>query len=161
MISETVQTALRNQINHEFYSSYYYLAISTYFESVNLPGFAHWMRAQSHEEAQHAMKIFKYVYSRGGHVELDAIAKPVAEFGSPGEAFQAVLEHEQKVTKLVGEIYELSVREADYPTQIEMQWFIQEQVEEEQTATTIIEQLKMIGTSGSALIMLDRHLASR
>ncbi len=161
MLNEVVQTAINKQINHEFYSSYLYLAISAHFEYINLPGFAHWMHIQSKEETFHATKLFNYVNDRGGRVELEAIGKPATDFGSPLEAFEAALEHEQGVTKMIGELYALAVKENDYPSQVELQWFVQEQVEEEKTARTIIDQLKMIGDHGSALMILDRELAAR
>ena len=119
------------------------------------------MRLQYEEEVSHAMKLFDYIHDRGGRVVLQAIDQPAAEFGSLLDVFQKALEHEQKVTGMINRIYDLAVKENDYPTQIEMQWFITEQVEEEKSAGDIVDQLKMVGDHGPSLIMLDRHLGAR
>ena len=161
MLSKAVSDAMNDQIRHEIYSSYLYLAMSTYCESINLPGFAHWLRLQAAEEHGHAMKFRAYVEDRGGRVTLQAIDQPPAEFKQPLDIFKQVLEHEKKVTSLINKLYETALKDNDYATQIFLQWFISEQVEEEKNATAIIEQLKMIGEAKTALIMLDRHLASR
>ena len=161
MLSKAVSDALNDQIKHEIYSSYLYLAMSTYCESINLPGFAHWLRLQAAEEHGHAMKFRAHVEDRGGRVILQAIDQPPAEFKQPLDIFKQVLEHEKKVTSLINKLYETALKDNDYATQIFLQWFISEQVEEEKNATVIIEQLKMIGEAKTALIMLDRHLASR
>jgi ferritin len=135
--------------------------MSAYLESANLPGMARWMRLQSEEETAHAMKFFDYVYDRGGRVVLQAIDQPPAEFGSPLEVFEQALAHEQKVTGLINQIYDLAVKEDDYPSQIELQWFITEQVEEEKSAGDIVELLKVIGDHGPSLIMVDGQLGAR
>jgi ferritin len=161
MLSKTIQNALNEQINKEFYSGYLYLAMSTSCAEMNLPGFAHWLRLQSDEENRHAMKIYGYVHQHGNHVELLAIDKPVFKFKTPKDIFAHVLEHERKVTGMIKKLYELALKEDDYPTQIFLQWFITEQVEEERNAVDIIEKLKMIGDQAPPLIMLDRELGSR
>lgn len=161
MLSKAIQDALNQQIKDELYSSYLYLSMSAHCEAVNLPGCAHWMRLQSEEELSHAMKLFDYLNNRGGRVVLQGLDQPPTEFGSPLDLFQQVLEHEKKVTGLISRLYELAVKENDYPTQIELQWFITEQVEEEQSAGQIVEQLKMVGDHKTALLMLDRQLSAR
>lgn len=161
MLSKSMLKALNEQINHELYSSYLYLSMSAHFQEANLPGFAHWMALQSKEEYEHAMKIFRYITERNGRVILDAIDKPPTEFKKPLEVMKQVLEHEKKVSGLINRLYEMAVKEKDYPTQVMLQWFITEQVEEEKTASDIIEQLKMVGDMPAGLIMLDRQLGSR
>ena len=161
MLSKVVQDALNQQIKDELYSSYLYLSMSAHCETINLPGSAHWMRLQSEEELSHAMKLFDYVNDRGGRVVLQGIDQPPAEFNAPLDIFQQVLEHEQKVTGLIHQLYALALKENDYPTQIELQWFIKEQVEEEKSAGEIVEQLKVIGDHSTALLMLDRQLGAR
>jgi ferritin len=119
------------------------------------------MRVQSVEEYGHAMKFYGCVIERNGHVELDTIDKPQAKFKSPVDVFKQVLEHEQKVTAMINKLYELAVKEKDYPSQIMLQWFVTEQLEEEKSASDILEQLKMIGDSPVSIIMMDRQLAAR
>ena len=161
MLSTSLEKTINDQIKNELYSAYLYLSMSAYLEANNLPGSARWMRLQYEEEVSHAMKLFDYIHDRGGRVVLQAIDQPAAEFGSLLEVFQQALEHEQKVTGMINRIYDLAVKENDYPTQIEMQWFITEQVEEEKTAGDIVDQLKMVGDHGPSLIMLDQYLGSR
>ena len=161
MLSQALQDAINQQIKDELYSSYLYLSMSAYCEANNLPGAARWMRLQSEEETSHAMKLFDYMNERGGRVKLQAIDQPPAEFESVLDIFQQALSHEQKVTGLINQLYQLAVKEDDYPTQIELQWFITEQVEEEKSATDIVELLKMVGDHGPSLIMADRQLGAR
>jgi ferritin len=161
MLSKTLQSAINDQIKHEFYSAYLYLAMSAYCETINLPGFAGWMRAQHQEELAHAMKFFDFVNDREGSVELQAIEQPPSEFQSPLDIFQRALEHERKISSLIHQLYELAVKEKDYPTQTMLQWFITEQVEEEKSASQVVEQLKIIGNDGGALLLLDRELGGR
>lgn len=161
MLSQKLQDAINEQIRDELYSAYLYLSMAAYSETANLPGFAHWMRLQGQEEISHAMKFFDYVNERGGRVVLHAIDQPQTEFESPLSIFEMTLEHEQKVTGLIHKLYELALDEKDYPTQVMLQWFIEEQVEEEGSASQILETLKMIGDKGHALVMLDRALGQR
>ena len=161
MVSEAMQTALNDQIQKEFHSAYIYLSMSAYFEAQNLAGAAHWMRHQAEEEQAHAMKIFEFVSDRGGRVVLQAIGEPPAGFASPLAVFEAAYAHEQKVTKSIHDLYALAVKENDYPTQVMLQWFIGEQVEEEKNASDIVAQLKMVGDSPAAMFMIDRQLGSR
>jgi ferritin len=161
MLSKTIQDAINEQIKHEINSAYLYLSMSAYSESQNLPGCANWLRLQWQEELSHALKLFTYVGERGGRVTLQAIDRPPADYQSPLDIFQQVLVHEQKVTSLINQLYATAVRENDYATQIELQWFINEQVEEEKNVSEIVAQLKIIGESGPSLLMLDRQLGAR
>ena len=161
MLSKPMQKALNEQIMHEINSAYLYLAMSMHSSSVGLQGFATWLRVQWQEELAHAMKLAEIVHDRGGRVALQAVEKPPAEFKSPQDIFHQVLAHEQKVTALINRLYEIALKEDDYATQVEVQWFIKEQVEEEKNASTILDQLRMAGESGASLMMLDRALAAR
>jgi ferritin len=161
MINKTVLNALNEQIQKEFASAYLYLSMAAHFDNESLPGFANWMKAQAKEEMGHGMKIYEYINERGGQVVLGAIEKPDADFGSPAEVFQQTLDHERKVTASINNLYELAVKEKDYPTQIHLQWFINEQVEEENTAETILEQIKAIEERKHPMIMLDHQLGKR
>lgn len=161
MISEAMQNAINEQIKDELYSAYLYLSMAAYFEATGLPGFARWMRVQSQEEVDHAMKFFDFVNERGGRVELHAIEQPTVEFESPLAVFEATYEHEQMVTGLIHNLYALAKEENDYATQVMLHWFIDEQVEEEATASQIVDILERIGDKDQGLIMLDRELARR
>jgi ferritin len=161
MISKPFQDALNEQINFELFSAYLYLSMSAHFEAQNLPGFANWMRVQYQEETGHAMKFYKYVFDRNGVVTLKAIAQPATKFKTPLNIFKQVLEHEQKVTALINKLFELAVKEKDYAAQTFLQWFVNEQVEEEKNAIDIINLLEMIGDSPVSLIMADRQLGAR
>ena len=158
MLSKPVQDAINNQIQKEFESAYLYLAMGAHFDANNLPGFAKWMRRQFEEEQGHAFKFYEYVYDQRGEVVLQPIAAPTGKFGKPSEIFQQVLAHEQKVTASIKAIYELALKEGDQATQIRLQWFLTEQVEEEKNAADIIEQLKMAGDLGFGLLFLDQHV---
>jgi ferritin len=160
-LSKKMQDALNEQIKEELYSSYIYLAMAAYCESINLPGFAHWMRGQSQEELEHAMKFYGYVHDRGGVVVLQALDQPPATYAGPTDVFEKTLEHEQYITGRIHNLYTLAVEEKDYASLGILQWFVDEQVEEEQSATEILELLRMVGDKGQGLIMLDRQLARR
>lgn len=161
MLTTRLQDALNVQINKEMYSSYLYLSMAAYFDSISLPGFASWMRLQSQEEYGHGLKIFDYVNDRGGRVMLQSIAQPAIEFESPLAVLQQTLEHEQEVTASIYQLYELSQKEGDYPAQVMLQWFIDEQVEEEKTASEIVDHLKIIGNDGAGLLMIDDRMGRR
>ena len=161
MITDKMAKALNEQVNFELSSAYLYLAMAAQFEAENLPGFAHWMKVQYQEETGHAMKLFGYLADRGGRVTLNAIAKPAAEFGKPLDVFKAVLAHERKVTAAINTLYELALSEKDYATQSQLQWFINEQVEEEKTAENIIRQLEAFADKAHLLLMLDHRLGER
>lgn len=161
MLSKPVFNAMNAQIGHEMASAYIYLSMAAYFESENLPGFAQWMRVQFAEEQEHAMKFFDYILDQGGVVELPAIPQPQVKFASPQEAFQVTYNHEQKVTRLILDIYEIATAEKDVASQIFLQWFISEQVEEEKNASDILDLLKKIGPSIGSLYQLDHRLGKR
>jgi ferritin len=161
MINTRLEDVINNQINAELYSAYLYLSMSAYFESINLPGFANWMKIQFVEEQFHGLKFLNYVVSRGGRVKLEAIEKPQIEWNNPLEVFEHTLEHEKHVTALLNNIAEVAEIEKDRATRNLMVWFIDEQVEEEGNAEKIINELKMIGGEGHGLLMLDREFATR
>ena len=161
MLGTAVEEAMNEQIKNELFSAYQYLSMAAYCESENLPGFAKWMRAQSREETEHAMKFYDFILERSGRVVLHGIEGPVVEFGSPLEVFQQALEHERKVTAMINDLYGLSARESDYASQTFLQWFVTEQVEEEKNAGDVVETLKMIGDKSEALFLLDRELGLR
>jgi ferritin len=161
MISQSLTDALNEQVKQEFYSSYLYLAMSAYCERQNLTGFAHWMRLQADEEHEHAMKFYDFILDRDGPVVLQSLAQPPRDFGSPTRLFEQVLAHEQEVTSLIEQLYRKAISEQDPSTQVFLQWFITEQVEEEKTASQILETLRMAGEDKVALLMLDRELGAR
>ena len=161
MLSKKVEEALNSQINAELYSAYVYLSMSAYFEDQDLAGMAAWMRAQAQEEAAHAMKIFGYIYDRGGRVNLAAIDGPQTEWDSPLGAFEAAYKHEQHVTSLIHKLVDLAIGENDHATKNMLDWFVDEQVEEEASASAIVQRLKMIGDHTPGLLMLDRELGQR
>lgn len=152
---------LNEQVTHEFFAGYLYLSMAAKFEEKSLTGFAHWMREQFKEEQEHAMKIFDFINSRGEKVELMPIPKPEAEWEEPIEAFKLAYEHEKKVTGLITEIMDTAIEVKDYPTVALMNWFVQEQVEEEENVIKIIEQLNYAQDNKSVILMLDRQLADR
>jgi len=161
MISQTIQDAINEQIKHEFYSSNLYLAMTVWFESVDWPGFASWVRVQSEEEAGHGKKLVQYLVDRGGRAIISAIDAPPADYASPHDVFDRVLEHERKVTAMINKINALAISENDYATQTFLQWFITEQIEEEKNASQIVGFLKRIGESSGSLFALDHHLSKR
>jgi ferritin len=161
MIGQKMQDAMNEQINKELFSSYLYLSMAAYFGDKNLPGFANWMRVQAEEEREHAMKFFDFIEERGGRVCLKGIDAPKTEWSSSLEVAEEVAAHEGKVTASIYSLYELALQEKDYPAQIMLQWFINEQVEEERNAGEIVATLKMIEDRGTAVLMLDHQLAKR
>jgi len=161
MIGTKMQKALNGQLNAELYSAYLYLSMAAYFESTNLPGMANWMRVQTQEEQFHAMKIYNHILERGGKVTLDAIEAPPSEWDSPLSVFKSGLKHEQKVTGLINDLVYLARDEKDNASEIFLQWFVNEQVEEEDNAGTIVGQLELIKDSPQALFMMDKDLAQR
>ena len=161
MISKSIEKALNEQINAELYSSYLYLSMVAYFESVNLTGFATWMRAQTQEEILHAMKMYDFVNERGGRVILKAIETPPSEWDSPLAAFEAAYAHEQLVTGRINDLVNLAIEEKDHATNAFLQWFVNEQVEEEMSADNVVQNLKIANAAPGALFMLDRELGQR
>jgi ferritin len=160
-LSKNMQDALNEQIKEELFSSYIYLSMAAYCESINLPGFAKWMQAQSQEELEHAMKFYGFIHERGGRVVLQALEQPPLEFEGPVDVFEKTLEHEQYISSKIQDLYALAIEEKDYASFSTLTWFIDEQVEEEQSAEEILQVLKKIKDSSQGLIMLDRQLAQR
>ena len=161
MIGKPMQDAMNEQINKELFSSYLYLSMAAYFGDKNLPGFANWMRIQADEERGHAMKFYDFILERGGRVLLKAIDAPKTDWTSSLEVAEEVAAHEAKVTASINALYELALKEKDYPAQVMLQWFISEQVEEEKNAAEIVANLKLIDARGTAVLMLDHRLAKR
>ncbi len=161
MLKDKVEDKLNDQIQREFASAYLYLSMVVYFDNTNLPGFAHWMRMQSREERGHAMRLFDYVLERGGQPQLQAIEEPPMGYDSPFDAVEQALAHERKITETIHELYALAVEEQDYATQSEMQWFVEEQVEEEESAENLVAALRQAGDDSAALFILDRELGQR
>jgi ferritin len=160
-MNEDVRSAINDQINREFYAAYLYLAMAAHFDVEALAGFSGWMRLQAQEELGHAMRLYDYLLERGAHVELQAIEAPPVTFGPPLSIAEQALEHERQVSKSINRIYALAHQEGDYATQVQLQWFLTEQVEEEHTAETMVERLRMADDSRAALLILDREVASR
>jgi ferritin len=156
-----MQDALNEHLNAELYSSYLYLSMSASFESMNLAGFASWMRIQAQEELMHAMKFFDYIIERGGHAILSAVDGPQTEWDSTLAAFSQAYEHETVISDKINKLVDLAIKQSDHATNNFLQWFVAEQVEEEATADAIVQQLKLVGSDGPGLLMLDRELANR
>lgn len=161
MMSEKLEKALNQQIQIEMESSQLYLAMAAYFHGMNLDGMAQWMRVQAGEENQHAMKIFDHLRDRGVRIKLGGLTEPKAEWVSPLEAFEEAYRHEQFVTGTIDNLVKLASAENDFPAGVMLQWFVMEQVEEENSVAKIAHQLRLIGNSGSGLIMLDHELGKR
>ncbi len=161
MISQKMQDALNDQVAYEFYSAHIYLSMSAYLESVDLPGLANWMRVQYQEEVAHAEKLFDYIIERDGRATTKSWETPPVEWDSPLAAFEAALAHEKKVTARFNGHMDLAIAEKDHASQIFLQWFVNEQVEEESSVKTIIQQLKMLGDSKAGLFQIDRELGQR
>ena len=161
MLNKRVEQALNKQINAEIYSAYLYLSMAAWLESKNISGFANWMKVQYEEEFFHAMKMFNFVNERSGKVTLDTIEAPKTEWESIIEIFEDTYAHEQKVTSLINELTNVATEEKDHATVNFLQWYIAEQVEEEATASGLLEQLKLIEGKGSGLFMLDREAKAR
>lgn len=160
-IKQEMQDAINQQVTEELESAYVYLSMSSHFEAENLPGFAKWMRVQSQEEVGHAMRLFDYVSERGGRVRLQALPQPPVDFGAPLSVFEAALAHEQKISALIEKLYETAKQHGDNATQVMLQWFITEQVEEENNVGLVVEQVRMAGDNRAALLFLDRQLGAR
>lgn len=161
MISQKLQDAINAQINAEFWSAYLYLAMSQHFEAEGHPGIANWYKIQFREEQAHAEIFMNYLNSRGGRVILAPIAEVPSTWESPLASFEHTLKHEEKVTSLINAIYALAAEEKDYATCNKLNWFVEEQVEEEETARGLIDRLKLIGDNGLALYTFNQELATR
>jgi ferritin len=161
MLKKSVEDALNKQVNAEFYSSYLYLAMSAYVESITMKGFAQWLRLQSREEMAHGMKIYDYIIEAGGSPKLTAIEAPKTPWKSPQAVFEQVYAHEQKVTGLINDLMDLAIKEKDHATKNFLGWFVKEQVEEEANASEILAKIKMIGDVPGHLFWLDHELGKR
>ncbi len=161
MISENVQQALSTQLNDEFYSAYLYLSMSAYCSHNDFNGAATWFKCQYEEEHMHATKIYNYLVEQGVHVELQSIAKPASDFGTLLEVFQSSLKHEQLMTSRLNELSDLALKEKDHATYNLLQWFVNEQVEEEASLGGIISKLKLVKSDGYGLLMIDNELGAR
>jgi len=161
MIGEKIETAFNQQINWELYSAYLYLSMSAYFLSINLNGFANWMRVQALEEVTHAMKFFDFINERSGRVTLLETKAPPKEWKSPLAAFEDAYEHECFVSSRINDLVNLSLDEKDHASNNFLQWFVSEQVEEEASVDEVAQKLKIIGGDGGGLFMLDQELAQR
>ncbi len=160
-MEKAIQDALNEQINAELSSAYIYLAMSAHFTEQNLDGFAHWMRQQAGEELGHAMKLFDYVLERRGHVDLTAVPGPAKKFSTPLKIFDAALAHEKKISGMIHALYDLARKKGDYATENRLNWFVTEQVEEEDNVGRAVERLRLAGDSTAALLMLDRQFGER
>jgi ferritin len=161
MLTERMQDALNGQINAELYSAYLYLSMAAYYESLDLRGFANWMRVQVQEELTHAAKIFDYVNEREGRVTLHPVEGPPSEWDSPRAPFEDAYRHEQKVTDMINRLVDIAKEERDHATDNFLQWFVAEQVEEVASVNEVVQRLKLGGDSGYGLLMIDRELAQR
>lgn len=161
MLSNKMINALNEQINKEMFSAYLYLSMSAHSETLGLRGFANWFYVQYQEETFHAMKIFRYVLEQGAEITLESIEKPQAAWESPMAMFEATLKHEQFITKSINDLVDLAIEEKDHATQIFLQWYITEQIEEEANDHDIINKLKLIGDKGNGLFMVDSQLSAR
>jgi ferritin len=160
-MNKTILEAMNDQIQAELYSSYLYLSMSAFYESLNLPGFAHWMRMQAEEENAHGMKFFDHIIDRGGKVKLQAIDAPPVDFEDPLTAFKMAYEHEKMVTARIHDLYKLAVEQNDFPAQTLLNWFVDEQVEEEKSTLEVVEHLEMVSGQKMGLFMIDRELGGR
>ena len=161
MLKKKILKSLNDQINAEMFSSYLYLSMEAYFQSISLKGFAAWMRVQAQEEMMHGMKFYDFVNERGGKVTLEAIAKPETTWATPLAAFEAVLKHEEHVTSLINNLVDLAISEKDHASNNFLQWFVAEQVEEEASASEVVEKLKLVQDNPSGLFMVDAELGKR
>jgi ferritin len=160
-VDKKVLNALNEQIRAELHSAYLYLAMSAHFSEENLDGFAHWMKLQASEEVGHAMKLYGHVLHCGGHIELKAVEAPPAKFGTALEIFRAALGHEKEITGMIHDLFDLAREQDDHATELALQWFVNEQVEEEDSAARAVQQLTLAGDSTAALLMLDHRFGER
>jgi ferritin len=161
MISKKIQEAFNAQINAELFSAYLYMSMAAYFDNKNLSGFANWMKVQTQEEMTHAQKFYDFIIERGGRAEMRAIDKPKSDWESTKSVFEETYKHEQHVTALINDLVDLSLAEKDHAAYNFLQWFVNEQVEEEASADEILQKLIMIGDFGPGVYMMDKDLAAR
>ena len=161
MLGKKVEDALNAQMNREFYSSYLYLSMSAHFESNSLKGFAHWLRIQAKEELEHAMKFYDYTTQRGARPALRQIDAPTSKWKTHAAVFEDAYKHEQKVTKYISELVDLARAEVDHATEVFLQWFVNEQVEEEMNASDIENKMKLAEDSWAAILVIDSEVGKR
>jgi len=161
MVKTKVEESINQQIQAEFFSFYLYLSMSSYFKNLHLDGFAHWFYIQAQEELIHALKLVNFLNERGGRVRLLPLDGPQVDWPSPADAVAAALEHEQYISSRINDLLDLATKEKDHATAVLMHWYVNEQVEEEATAETLLHQVKTLAKSPEGLIMLDRELATR
>ncbi|HJQ78615.1 MAG TPA: ferritin [Lacipirellulaceae bacterium] len=161
MLNDTMQEAVNQQINNELFSMYSYLSMSAYCEHKQFRGCAHWMRLQSQEEYGHAMRLYDFLIARQGRVKLQPIAQPQFDFASIPDVFKKALEQEQTVTAQINSLYEMAFAEKSFAALVELEWFINEQVEEEKTARDIVYKFQLVKDDPAALLDLDRELGAR
>ncbi len=161
MLNDKVQQALNNQVNEEFFSAYLYLAMAGKSDQLGLPGFTNWFKLQYQEELAHAERFVNYIMERGGEVQLGAIAKPEAGDASPLQFFEKALEHERHITQCIFQLKDLARNESDHATDVFLEWFVKEQVEEEASTQEVVDQLKLVDGNPNGLFLIDRELAAR
>jgi ferritin len=160
-MNQRITAAFNDHLNAEFFSSYLYLAMVNYFTAKNLEGMAIWMRIQVDEERMHAMKFLDYINNRGGRVVLQQVAQPKIEWANPLDAFQDAYDHECLISRKIHELVDLAVKESDHAANAFLQWFVNEQVEEEANVLRIVEKLKLIGDNATGLLLMDQQLGQR
>ena len=160
-MKKKMEKAFNKQVNAELYSSYLYLSMESYFQSVSLKGFAKWMRGQVQEEMFHGIKMYDYIHERGGRVQFETIQKPESEWESPLVAFEHILAHEQMVTELINDLIDVALEVRDHAAKAFLDWFIIEQVEEEATVGEVVDRLRLIANDSSGLFLLDSELSKR
>lgn len=161
MLKKSIEAALNHQVNAEFHSAYLYLSMSSYFQSIGMAGCANWMKVQYQEELAHANHFFDYVLERGGRVRLTPIGEVEVDFKNVMHVFEETLTHEINVTGLINNLMDIAIKESDHATKSFLQWFVDEQVEEESNVEQILNNLKLINGEGQGLLMLDREMQAR
>jgi len=161
MLDKEMERALNEQVKWELYSAYLYLSMASYFEDLGLEGFAHWMKAQTAEEVMHAMKFYKFIFERDGRVILDEIPKPPSEWESPEACIEFAYKHEQEVTARINKLMTFAKSKEDYATENFLQWFVEEQVEEEASFKALLNKLRLIKNEPQALFYIDNELKQR
>lgn len=161
MITEKMVNSINEQINNEFYSSLFYLSMAAYTDSIGFKGASKWFKVQYHEENYHGMRLFEFLQSRGGKILFSDIKAPNQDFKSIQDVFYKTLEHEEHVTQLINNLMDVAVEEKDHASQIFLQWYVTEQVEEEENLHDIITQLELIKDDSIGLLNLDKELGAR
>ncbi len=161
MISKELLEKMNEQITHEFFSAHYYLAMAAYFVEEDLDGFANFFKVQAEEERFHAMKFFEFISDQGEMPDIKGFKDPRKDFSSPREVFELALKHEQLVTGLIHDLMDMAQKDRHYPSISLLQWFVDEQVEEEATMGKLLKKIQRVGSEGAGLLMLDQELAAR